>query len=71
MAKTKWGYGRFFDASGRNVHTTRGVPCEAGLLAKRWPALLRFDGKLFADSRRFEDEFRVYREVPELIAQGE
>jgi hypothetical protein len=59
-------HGKFYDASGRNVHTTRHTPCRRGFLGRRiWFPVLRHDGILFVDDKRFEDGFRVYREVPD------
>lgn len=64
--------GKFCTTDGRNVFTTRHVPCRRGFLGWRsWFPVLRHDGRLFVDDRRFEDGFRVYREVPEVESWGE
>lgn len=72
-----WGDGRFYDRDGRAVHTTSGVPCTRGWFGSLvYPPLVIVRGKLFADSGGFDDyaattSFRLYREVPELIGEGE
>ena len=66
------GYGRLFDRGGVAVFTTRHLPRERRLFWHRWPKMVTFKKRAFADAGRFDgDGFRCYCEVPEIVGWDE
>lgn len=58
--------GKLFDADGRQVHGTSGVPVRRFFVFTSWPPALRYGDQTFFDTKRFEGGFRIYREAPLL-----
>lgn len=66
------GYGRLFGRDGTAVHTTRHLPRQKRLIGFRWPEVVTYRKRIFADAGRYDgDGFRCYCEVPEILGWDE
>lgn len=60
------GYGTLVNRDGRRVYSGRHIPTARRWFGRKWPAVVFHGGRLFVDTGRFDGEFRVFEEAPQV-----